>query len=62
MSQGASDVVPERDRLLTELAALDDAFAARPAPSDAERAAYDARRSAIKDQLARELAGATSPG
>ncbi len=54
----------ERDRLLAELAALDDAFAASTAAnaSEAERAAYAERRGAIKARLAAELAGTHGRG
>jgi hypothetical protein len=45
------------ERLLGDLAALDDAFDA-DAASPAERAEYERRRAAIKSRLAAELAGA----
>lgn len=52
----------ERDGLLAALAALDDAFAARPAPTDAEREAYARERAALKARLADRLAGAPGAG
>ena len=45
-------------RLLATLAALDDDFLARAAPSDAERADYERARSALKARLAGRLAAA----
>lgn len=56
----AGDV--ERDGLLAALAALDDAFAARVAPSDAERDEYARARAALKARLADRLAGAPGAG
>ncbi len=46
----------DADRLLAELAALDDAQAAEPATNAAERAAYAERRAEIKARLASALA------
>jgi hypothetical protein len=43
--------------LLQEIAALDDAFERAPEPSDAARAEYESRRTALKAQLAEALAG-----
>ena len=48
----------ERERLLGALASLDDAFASRVAPTDAERAAYERERAALKARLAARLAAA----
>jgi hypothetical protein len=53
----ATTPAPDRDRLLAELAALDDAFDSGAASAD-ERAAYAVQRATIKAQLAAELAGA----
>jgi len=45
------------ERVLQEIAALDDAFERAPQPSDAARVAYESRRAALKAQLAEALAG-----
>ncbi|MGZ8471880.1 MAG: hypothetical protein ACXWZ7_21005 [Gemmatirosa sp.] len=46
----------EREGLLTALAALDDAFAARTAPSEAERETYARERATLKARLSARLA------
>ena len=46
----------DRDRLLAELAALDDEFARVPAPTDAERAAYERQRAQLRTAVEAELA------
>ncbi len=57
-----ADAAHERERLLRELAALDDRFAASAANSPGDRATYEARRSTLKAQLAARLAGGDGPG
>jgi hypothetical protein len=52
----------EHDRLLAELAALDDEFARVPAPTDAERAAYERQRAQLRAAVEAELAGAAPTG
>jgi hypothetical protein len=59
VARGHGTAAPARERLLADLAALDDAYAGADATAE-ERAAYDTRRAAIKARLAAELAG--SPG
>lgn len=58
---GSGPSPDDRDRLLRELAALDDAHA-REGTSPDVRAAYEARRGELKAALARALAGAGTPG
>lgn len=52
--------VPLHERLAQEIAALDAVFARHDAPSDAVRAAYDARRRELKAALADALASTGS--
>jgi hypothetical protein len=53
----AGPAASARDRLLAELAALDDAFAARRTPTEGERAEYERRRAEVKARLAAALDG-----
>lgn len=51
----------ERERLLGALAALDDAFAARPQPTEVDRATYERERAVLKARLGALLTGSPSP-
>ena len=53
---GAVELPDDPDRLAREVAALDAAFERMPAPTDESRAAYQARRSDLKQRLAVALA------
>lgn len=57
----ATPNVPHADRLVREIAELDDAFENEPDASEQTRADYEARRAALKSELARMLADERRP-
>jgi hypothetical protein len=62
LASAPGGVEAEREDLLAALARLDDEFAGRTAPAEAERAAYLRERAALKARLSARLAASSDAG